>query len=88
MPTLTGAPSHILLNRKDQPASHSTRPEKTGPASAFSSYAFGPMDMPDSKNGADVSGTKAKAISGASSLSSVHNGIGWMTQLAASQHIK
>ncbi len=88
MQAISAGPAHLLLNRKDNPADHSTRPAKTGAASAFSSYAFGPLDLPDAHNGADVYGSKG-AVTGSSSISSATGGnVGWLTQLAASQSQK
>ncbi len=89
MQALSGASSHILLNRKDNPASHSTRKASSGPSGAFATYAFGPMDLPDSKKGTDVEGAKKKASTGNTSISAATgSSVGWLTQLAVSQNIK
>jgi hypothetical protein len=88
MEALTGAPAHILLNRKDDAASHSTRPAKKGGAGAFAAYSFGPLELADGKNKAGVDGAK-KPVTGAGSIGTTRGSdIGWMTQLAASQHQK
>lgn len=89
MAELTGAPSHILLNRKDDANSHSTRPlKKGGGAAAFAAYGFGPLDLPDGKNKGGVDASK-KAITGSAPAAAMTNGnVGWLTQLAASEHRK
>jgi len=81
MQSVTSIPSHLLLNRKDEPSSHSNRSEQTGPASAFATYAFGPLDTSDGKGVTD-----GKAVTGTNSIAAATGGsIGWLTQLAASQ---
>lgn len=47
MSSVNAIPAHILLNRKDDAASHSTRKLKQGAASAFASHGFGPLDEKD-----------------------------------------
>jgi len=86
MQALTGAPSHILLNRKDNSASHSTRPAKTGPASAFAATTFGPMDMPDKAGGASSSSAAKKAVTGGNALTG--GNVAWLTQLSVANHVK
>ncbi len=79
MSTVSAVPSHLLLTRKDEPASHDTQPERTGPASAFATYAFGPIDTSDGK-----SVTSDKPITGTSSVTAATGGsIGWLAHLAA-----
>ncbi|MBI3446565.1 MAG: hypothetical protein HY055_14705 [Magnetospirillum sp.] len=76
-----------MLNKKDEAnSSHSTRPEKSGAASAFSSYGFGPLDLPDGENRTSADGTTTKPVSGTSSISAISGGTsaGWLAQLAAS----
>jgi len=81
MQSVSSIPSHLLLNRKDEPSSHSTRSEQTGPSSAFATYAFGPLDTSDGKSVTDTS-----AVSGTNSIAAATGGsIGWLTQLAAQQ---
>ncbi|TAN73524.1 MAG: hypothetical protein EPN20_03195 [Magnetospirillum sp.] len=85
MQALSSVSQNLLLNRKDEAASHSTRPEKTGTASAFASYAFGPMDMPDKDRPAKIDANHGKAVTGASSVTStVSSSAAFLTQLAAS----
>ncbi|OAN43964.1 hypothetical protein A6A04_08765 [Paramagnetospirillum marisnigri] len=89
MQALSGASSHILLNRKDNPASHSTRKAASGPSSAFATYAFGPMDLPDKNKGTDVEGARKNSAQGNKSVAAATGGsVGWLTQLAVSQNIK
>lgn len=89
MEALSGTSSNILLNRKDNSASHSTRKASSGPSSTFASYGFGPMDLPDKNNGTDEAATKKKAATGNTSVASAVGGsVGWLTQLAVSQNIK
>lgn len=87
MTAINGAPSHILLNRKDNAASHSTRPQTKGASGAFASYGFGPLDLPDNANKAGVEGGK-KAASGTVPASGPMRGndIGWLTTLSVSQN--
>ncbi|CCG42327.1 hypothetical protein [Magnetospirillum molischianum] len=81
MQNISAIPSHLLLNRKDEPDSHSTRSEQRGPSSAFATYAFGPIDTSDGK-----SVTDSKAVTGTNSIASATGGgIGWLAQLAAAQ---
>jgi len=81
MQNISSIPSHLLLNRKDEADSHSTRSEERGPSSAFATYAFGPIDT---TNGKSV--TDAKAVSGNNSIAAATGGgVGWLTQLAAQQ---
>jgi hypothetical protein len=85
MQALSSVSKTLLLNRKDEAATHSTRPEKSGTASAFASYAFGPMDMPDKSSPAKVDGLRGKAVTGASSVTpTVSSSAAFLTQLAAS----
>lgn len=81
MQSVSSIPSHLLLNRKDEPSSHSSNSEKTGPSSAFATYAFGPLDTSDGK-----SVTDGKAVTGTNSIAAATGGsIGWLTQMAAQQ---
>ena len=86
MVAISGAAAHILLNKKEEASSHSTRPEKSGAASAFSSYGFGPLDLPDGDNRTSADGNSTKPVSGTSSLAAISGGAsaGWLAQLAAS----
>ena len=85
MQALTSVSQNLLLNRKDEAASHSTRRETTGPASTFASYAFGPMDMPDKDKPAKIDGIRGKAVTGTSSVTqTVSSSAAFLTQLAAS----
>jgi hypothetical protein len=85
MQILTGASSHLLLNRKDNATSHSTRKESTGASSAFAKYGYGPMDMPDGNNGTDVLGAKKSGASTSSVAAATGGSVGWLTQLAVSK---
>ena len=85
MQALSSVSQTLLLNRKDEAASHSTRPEKTGPASTFASYAFGPMDMPDKAAPAKTNATHGKSVTGSGAVtSSLSGSAAFLTQLAAS----
>ena len=85
MEAVTSVSQNLLLNRKDDAASHSTRPKTTGPASTFASYAFGPMDMPDQDRPAKVTNNCGKAVTGtSSSLSQISSSAAFLTHLAAS----
>lgn len=86
MQVTTVGSSHLLLNRKDDPASHDTRPAKTGPASAFATHAFGPMDLPGKDKATAVDGTGSTSNSSVSAATS--SSIGWLTHLAVSQGMK
>jgi hypothetical protein len=89
MQVTTVGSSHLLLNRKDDPASHSTRPAKTGPASAFATHAFGPMDLPDKDKGTTIDGSNPSGAGGNTSVSAAtSSSIGWLTHLAVSQGMK
>jgi hypothetical protein len=86
---LVGAPAHILLNRKDDAASHSTRKQTSVSGAAFNSYSFGPMDLPDGENKAGVEGGKKAAAGSTATTKSINGGVaGFLTHLAASQHVK
>ena len=80
MNVTSNVPSHLLLNRKDDPANHSTRPEQRGASSAFASYGFGPVDT-DSDSG----DTSRKKVTGNVSGTAATGGVGWLTQLAVSR---
>ena len=85
MQALSAVSQNLLLNRKDEASSHSTRKEGDGPSATFASYAFGPMDMPDSKSSGRVDMSRAKAVTGASSVTStISSSAAFLTQLAAS----
>ncbi|MGE5503682.1 MAG: hypothetical protein ACM31L_04600 [Actinomycetota bacterium] len=88
MDALTGAPAHVLLNNKDR-ASHSIIKPRTGAGgSAFASFSYGPLDLPDAKNKAGVEGSKSATGSKPASSPLQSGNIGWLTQLAASSHQK
>ena len=91
MEALTGAPSHVLLNRKDQASNHSTRKLRNGAGgSAFQSFGYGPLDLPDGRNkssGVDDDTTK-KAATGNKLNSSMQGNIGWLAHLSVAQHKK
>lgn len=81
MQPVSAIPSHLLLNRKDEPESHSTQSKERGPSSTFATYAFGPIDNTDGK-----SVTDSKAVTGTNSIGAATGaGIGWLTHLAAQQ---
>ncbi len=85
MQALSSVSNTLLLNRKDEAASHSTRRETSGPASTFASYAFGPMDMPEDGKAAKPAGHHGKAVTGTSSVtSSLSSSAAFLTQLSAS----
>ncbi|CAA7617074.1 hypothetical protein [Magnetospirillum sp. SS-4] len=89
MQVTTVGTSHLLLNRKDDPASHDTRPARTGPASAFATHAFGPMDLPDKNKATTIDGTRQGGAGGNTSVSAAtSSSIGWLTHLAVSQGMK
>ncbi len=85
MQALTSVSQNLLLNRKDEAASHSTRRETTGPASTFASYAFGPMDMPDKDKPAKVDPSHGKVVTGSSSVTpTVSSSAAFLAHLSAS----
>ena len=85
MQALSSVSQNLLLNRKDEAASHSTRRETTGPGSTFANYAFGPMDMPDKGGPAKVDNSRGKAVTGPSSVtSSISSSAAFLTHLAGS----
>jgi len=84
MVSLSVTSSSLLLNKKDEGASHSI--EKSGAASAFKTYGYGPLDLPDSDKDVSADGTGTKPVSGTSSISAVSSGASaqWLAQLAGS----
>jgi hypothetical protein len=82
MQGISNVPSHLLLTRKDNPASHSNQATRKGASDAFASYGFGPADT---ANGQSVSGSDKKKANGNISVSSATGGVGWLTQLAVSK---
>jgi hypothetical protein len=93
MEALTGAPSHVLLNRKDQAGDHSTRKLRKGAGgAAFQSFGYGPLDLPNHQNKAagtdDINSKKVATGNGLNtSMHGVAN-VGWLTQLSMSEHKK
>lgn len=82
MNELTGVPTHLLLSRKDDAASHSTRKLQEGAASAFASYGFGPVEEDSGKkDGA----SPAAPITGASPAANPINAptLAWLTKLSS-----
>jgi len=73
MEAMSSVAQNLLLSRKDDAASHSTRPETTGPGSTFASYAFGPMNLPD-QDGPKADNSRGKAVTGASSITPTISG--------------
>jgi hypothetical protein len=69
MVSINAAASHLLLNKKGEGASHSI--EKSGASSAFQTYGYGPMDLPDADKKAAADGSGAKPVSGTSSIAAV-----------------
>jgi hypothetical protein len=69
MVSLSLASSSLLLNKKEDGASHSI--EKSGAASAFSHYGYGPLDLPDADKEVTADGSGAKPVSGTSSISAI-----------------
>ena len=85
MQALSSVSQNLLLNRKDEASSHSTRPEATGPASTFATYAFGPMNMPDQNSTTKVDNSRGKAVTGTSSVTStLSSSAAFLTHLATS----
>ena len=85
MEAVTSVSQYLLLNRKDDAASHSTRPKTTGPASTFASYAFGPMDMPDKDKPAKVDPSHGKVVTGSSAVTpTVSSSAAFLAHLAGS----
>lgn len=66
MQPVSAAPAHLLLSRKDEVDTHSTRKAQTVAAAAFSSYAFGPADMADGK-------APKKDVKAAQNATALHN---------------
>lgn len=85
MVSINAAASHLLLNKKEGGASHSI--EKSGAASAFQTYGYGPMDLPDADKQTAADGSGAKPVSGTSSIAAVAGGASaqFLAQLAGSQ---
>lgn len=81
MQGISNVPSHLLLTRKDNPASHSTHAIRKGASDAFASYGFGPADT---SNGQSVTGSDNKKTTGNVSVSAATGGVGWLTHLAVS----
>lgn len=81
MDSVNAVASHILLNKKEKEDSHSI--EKSGAASAYSSYGYGPLDLPDENSGSKA----AKPASGTSSIAAASAGasVPFLAHLAASQ---
>lgn len=85
MQALSAVSQNLLLNRKDEASTHSTRKESDGPSATFASYAFGPMDMPGSNSSGKVDMSRAKAVTGSSSVTStISSSAAFLTQLASS----
>ena len=85
MQALSSVSQNLLLNRKDEAASHSTRRETNGPAGTFASYAFGPMDMPDQDKPAKVDPNRGKVVTGSSAVTStVSSSAAFLAHLSAS----
>ncbi|KIL98890.1 hypothetical protein CCC_02340 [Paramagnetospirillum magnetotacticum MS-1] len=86
MVSLSVASSNLLLNKKENEATHSI--EKSGSASAFSNYGYGPLDLPDGNKDITAEGTGTKPVSGTSSIAAVSSGASaqWLAQLAASMN--
>jgi len=82
MQSVSTLPAHMLLTRKDQSDSHSTRAAHKGASDAFASYAFGPVDT---SNGQAVGDSDKKKAGGNVSVTAATGGIGWLTQLAVSK---
>ncbi|MBI2236048.1 MAG: hypothetical protein HYU60_03680 [Magnetospirillum sp.] len=91
MDELTGAPSHVLLNRKDQAGDHSTRKLRKGAGgAAFQSFGYGPLDLPNHQNkasGTDDNSKKAATGNGLNT-SMLGTNIGWLTHLSMAEHKK
>ncbi len=86
MVSLSVASSSLLLNKKDEGASHSI--EKSGSASAFKTYGYGPLDLPDGDKDITADGSGTKPVSGTSSIAAVSSGASaqWLAQLASSMN--
>ncbi len=86
MVSLSVASSSLLLNKKDEGASHSI--EKSGAASAFSTYGYGPLNLPDADKEVTEDGSGAKPVSGTASISAVSGGASaqFMAHLVASMN--
>ncbi len=72
MVSISTASSPLMLNKKEEGASHSI--EKSGAASAFQSYGYGPLDLPDADKEIAEDGSGAKPVSGTASISAVSGG--------------
>jgi hypothetical protein len=85
MVSINSVASHLLLNKKEKEDSHSI--EKSGSESAFSSYGFGPLDLPDGDSKNAANGIGSKAASGTSSIAAASGGASaqFLAHLAASQ---
>lgn len=86
MVSLSVASSNLLLNKKDEGATHSI--EKSGSGTAFSSYGYGPLDLPDGDKPLTAEGTGSKPVSGTSSIAAVSSGASaqWLAHLAGSMN--
>ena len=76
--------THSLLSRTDSAASHSTRPQGKATTSAFSSYAFGPLQSGGKAN------TGVKPVTGNFGQQQP-SGVGsksWIAQVQASAGVK
>lgn len=72
MVSINPASSSLLLNKKEEGASHSI--EKSGAASAFSHYGYGPLDLPDAEKEITADGSGSKPVSGTASISAASGG--------------
>lgn len=79
MDPVTAPPAHILLQRK-QADNHGGRPQANATASAFASYAFGPLDM----EGGKAAG-RDKPASGAATIGNplAAHSLSWVTTAQA-----
>ena len=85
MDAVTTPQVHALLSRTDTPAGHSTRPQGRATTTAFSSYAFGPLQSGGVKGGSAV-----KPVTGnyGQAQPSAVGSQAWIAQVQASAGVK
>lgn len=74
-------PTHALMSNT-QSSGHSTRPKDRATQSAFSSYAFGPVDTHGGKSGKSVS-----PVSGQFGTAQSSQNMSWISQVQSSSGV-